>query len=184
MKKEITLEESKKICLDILIYFDKFCKEHDIKYSLDIISVLANKGKPEDMPLAHKYTELHLAGKDDEIPYKAMMLTTVVAEAMRMVALENAPDTIELPVGAIAIGNVAFLGIPGEPFNAVGRGIAEAEGWDMVITTMDTNGAQGYYPMQDSYDEGGYEARTSKFKAGTAEQLIKEGKEILGRLKK
>ena len=156
----------------------------DIKYSLDIVSVLANKGKPEDMPLAHKYAELHLAGKDDEIPYKAMMLTTVVAEAMRMVALENAPDTIELPVGAIAIGNVAFLGLPGEPFNAVGRGIAEAEGWDMIISTCDTNGAQGYYPMQDSYDEGGYEARTSKFKAGTAEQLIKEGKEILGRLKK
>mgnify|MGYP006376200155 CR=1 FL=1 len=47
MKKEITLEESKKICLDILIYFDKFCKEHDIKYSLGegtLIGAVRHKG--------------------------------------------------------------------------------------------------------------------------------------------
>lgn len=30
-----------------------------------------------------------------------------------------------------------------------------------------------------SYDEGGYEARSSNFKAGTAEQIIKEGKELI-----
>ena len=25
-----------------------------------------------------------------------------------------------------------------------------------------TNGAEGYYPMKEAYDEGGYEARSSK----------------------
>ena len=33
--------------------------------------------------------------------------------------------------------------------------------------------------MQDSYDEGGYEARSSNFKAGVGECIIKEGKELL-----
>ncbi|MBQ3493434.1 MAG: hypothetical protein IJA88_04930 [Clostridia bacterium] len=155
----------------------------DIDYSLTIVGVPTNKGKPEDMPLAHKYTDLHLAGKDDEIPFKAMMLTTVVAEAMRMVRLENAPDVYELPIGAIKIGKVAFIGIPGEPFNAVGRGLKEAKGWDLIIPTCITNGSEGYYPMQDSYDEGGYEAKASTFKAGTAEQLIRDGVRILDELR-
>jgi len=155
----------------------------DIDYSLTIVGVPTNKGKPEDMPLAHKYTDLHLAGKDDEIPFKAMMLTTVVAEAMRMVRLENAPDVYELPIGAIRIGKVAFIGIPGEPFNAVGRGLKEAKGWDLIIPTCITNGSEGYYPMQDSYDEGGYEAKASTFKAGTAEQLIRDGVRILDELR-
>ena len=170
----------------VMSVYDKveYVDVDEIKYSLDVIGVPANKGKPEDMPLAHKYTDLHLAGKDDEIPFKAMMLTTVVAEAMRMVRLENAPEVYELPIGAIAIGKVAFIGIPGEPFNAVGRGIAKAEGWDMIISSCDTNGAEGYFPMQDSYDEGGYEARTSTFKAGTAEQLICDCVQILDNLKK
>lgn len=32
--KEMTFEESRKIQLDILLYFDKWCKEHDLHYSL------------------------------------------------------------------------------------------------------------------------------------------------------
>ena len=47
MKKEITLEESKRIALDILVFFDKFCKEHDIKYSLGegtLIGAVRHKG--------------------------------------------------------------------------------------------------------------------------------------------
>lgn len=155
----------------------------DIKYSLTMVDVPTNKADPKDLPLAHKYTDLHNAGRDDEIPFKAMMLTTVVAEAMRMVRLENEPDFYNLPFGVIAIGKVVFFGIPGEPFNAIGRGLKEAKGWDLIIPTCLTNGSEGYYPMQDSYDEGGYEARTSTFKAGTAEKIVAEGLKIIEKLK-
>ena len=34
----------------------------------------ANVPDPADLPLAHKYKELHDAGRDDEIPYTAMEL--------------------------------------------------------------------------------------------------------------
>ena len=34
-------------------------------------------------------------------------------------------------------------------------------------------------PMKDAYDEGGYEARTSNCKAGTAEKMIEDGLSIL-----
>lgn len=49
----------------------------------------------------------------------------------------------------------------------------------MIIPSCNTNGKEGYFPMQDSYDEGGYEARSSNFKAGVGEYIIKEAKELL-----
>ena len=79
-------------------------------------------------------------------------------------------------------GPVAMLGIPGEPFNGIGLGIKEAKGWEVVMPTCLTNGSEGYFPMQDSYDEGGYEARSSRYKADTAELIIEEGKALLDTL--
>ena len=143
----------------------------------------ANKPDPKDLPLAHKYNDLHNAGKDDEIPYKAMMLTTIVAEAARMVRLENAPDNFSLLFSALAIGKVGLFGIPGEPFNGVGKGVKQTEGYDLIIPCCIVNGYRGYFPMQDAYDEGGYEARSSNFKAGVAEKIIAYGKEMLTEIK-
>jgi hypothetical protein len=37
--------------------------------------------------------------------------------------------------------------------------------------------------MKDSYDEGGYESRSSRFKAGVAEFIIEEGKKLLKELR-
>ena len=118
------------------------------------------------------------------IPYTAMELTTVVAEALRMCRLENAPENFYLPLSALRIGNVALLGIPGEPFTEVGVGIKEAEGFDMIMPCSLTNGDDGYFPVQSAYDEGGYETRTSPYRAGVAETFIKEGKALLDELRK
>ena len=150
---------------------------------LNDITVPSNMPKPEDMPLAHKYNDLHNAGRDAEIPFEGMELTTVVAEAGRMVRLEHGPEAFDMTLSAVAIGNVALAGIPGEPFNGVGLGLKEAQGWDLVLPCCLTNGCEGYFPMQDAYDEGGYEARSSTYKAGTAELLIKEGKSLLDSLR-
>jgi hypothetical protein len=112
-----------------------------------------------------------------------MMLTTVVAEAGRMVRLEHGPEFFPMTFTALSIGNVAFFGIPGEPFNAIGKGVKESEDWDLIIPCCLTNGAEGYFPMKDAYDQGGYEARSSNFKAGVAELIIENGKRMLSELK-
>lgn len=47
MKKEITLEERKKIQLEMLIEIDKFCREHNIKYMLafgTLLGAIRHKG--------------------------------------------------------------------------------------------------------------------------------------------
>jgi hypothetical protein len=38
--------------------------------------------------------------------------------------------------------------------------------------------------MMDSYKEGGYEARSSNFKAGVAEKIIEAGVEMLNSVRK
>jgi len=147
------------------------------------IDLPSNMPAPSDMELAHKYHKLHTSGKDDEIPYKGMMLTTVVAEAARMVRLEHGPESFHMNISSLAIGNVALIGIPGEPFTDIGVGIKDAPEWDLVLVSCNTNGSQGYFPMMDSYQEGGYEARSSNYKAGCGEFLIKEGQALLADLK-
>jgi len=148
------------------------------------IRVPANLPTPEQLPEAHRINDLHNAGRDAELPYEGMMLTTVVAEAARMVRLENGPDAFDMELSGVAIGDVALIGLPGEAFTGIGRGLKETEGWGMVLPCVITNGYEGYFPMQDAYDEGGYEARSSRFKAGVAELMIQEGKQLLTDLKK
>ena len=143
------------------------------------IQVASNMPTPEQIPEAERIEALHQAGKDSELPYSGMMLTTVVAEAGRMVKLKDGPASFPMELSGLAIGPVAIIGLPGEPFTGVGRALKETPGWDLILPCCLTNGSEGYFPMQDAYDEGGYESRSSFFKAGVAEFLIEEGRKLL-----
>ncbi len=162
----------------------KYCDDVTLKYYQKKIELASNMPTPEQMPEAHRINNLHLAGKDSELPYEGMMLTTVVAEAGRMVKLEHGPASFPMTVSGIAFGPVAFVGFPGEPFTGIGRGVKESDDFELVMHTCLTNGSEGYFPMEDAYIEGGYEARSSRFKAGVAENLVKEGKSVLKELTK
>ena len=148
-----------------------------------VLEIPSNMPAPEDMAQAHHINDLHNAGKDSELPYKGMMLTTVVAEAGRMVRLEHGPASFPMYLTGIAIGDVVIAGIPGEPFTGIGRGLKAAQGWELVLPMCLVNGSEGYFPMQDAYDEGGYEARSSNFKAGVAELIVEEGTKLLDSLR-
>lgn len=162
-------------CFDTVLFTDV----DKLTYGRRQIKVPANVPTPEELPLARKYADLHNDGHDDQIPYTGMQLTTVVAEALRMVRLAEGPEYFDMFLSGIGIGPVALMGVPGEPFAGVSFGVQDAEGWDNVLVTCNTNGKEGYFPMQDAYDEGGYESRSSNFKAGVAELLIAEGTALL-----
>ena len=112
-----------------------------------------------------------------------MMLTTVVAEAARLVRLEHGPKSFPALISGVKIGPVAMVGLPCEPFTGVGLAIKETEGYDLILPCCNTNAKVGYFPMLDAYLEGGYEAKGSNFKAGSAEILIEESKKVLADLK-
>ena len=138
----------------------------------------ANLPAPEEIPRAKLYKRLHEEGRDAEIPYTAMELTTVVAEACRICELENGPESFPLELTGVRIGSVALIGIPGEPFTDIGVGIKATEGWSAIMPCCLTNGSEGYFPMKDAFEVNGYESRTSSFRAGVGEALADAGKAL------
>lgn len=161
----------------------KYVDVDSIRFAQKFIEVPANLPDPAEMPEAHRINDLHNAGRDSELPYSGMMLTTVVARSARMVRLEHGPESFRMPLSAIAIGPVAMFGVPGEPFTGVGRALKEAEGFELVLPSCNTNAKEGYFPMLECYEEGGYEAGSSNFKAGVAELIIQEGTSLLDNLR-
>ena len=169
----------------VLQVYDKVNYVDDVEISItnDYIKVPSNMPAPEQLPLAKEYKAYHDAGRDDLIPYTAMELTTVVAEAIRMCELENGPEDFTVRLTGVKVGPVALVGIPGEPFTDVGVAIKDTPGWELILPCALTNGYLGYFPMQSAFDEGGYEARTSRFRGGVAERIIQGGKDLLGKMK-
>ena len=170
----------------VLQAFDKveYVDTDRVRFAQRIVNFPSNMPKKKDVPEARRINDLHKAGRDSELPYTGMLLTTVVAEAARMVLLENGPAAFPAVLSGITVGPVALIGIPGEPFTNVGRRLKEAEGYSLILPCCCTNGYEGYFPMKEAYDEGGYEARSSRFKAGVAEQIIAEGKQLLKKMSK
>ena len=157
----------------------KYVDVDSIRFTQKLLEVPSNMPDPADLPEAHRIHALHIAGKDSELPYTGMMLTTVVARAGRMVRLEHGPESFQMPLSGIAIGPVAMVGLPGEPFTGIGRALKEAPDWALVLPTCNTNAKEGYFPMMECYEEGGYEAGGSNYKAGVAELIIREGLSML-----
>jgi len=160
----------------------KYVDVDSLKYRQRIMKVPSNMPKPEELQEARRIHALHEAGQGNQLPYSGMMLTTKVAEAARMMRLENGPEYFDMELSGIAIGDIVFVGIPGEPFTGIGRALKEAEGPEMVIPVCLVNGKYGYFPMREAYEEGGYEAKSSNFRAGVAELIIEEGQKLIKQL--
>ncbi|MBQ7119363.1 MAG: hypothetical protein IJO09_04030 [Oscillospiraceae bacterium] len=123
---------------------------------------------------ARRIWTLHESGKDDELPYKGMELTTVIAEAKRIVGLENGPESFPFLISALRIGELVFAGIGGEPFTEIGVRISDASPFKNTIVCCLTNNSGSYIPTKSAYDEGGYEARASVLMPG-GDDIIVEG---------
>ncbi len=168
----------------VMQIYDKveYCGEVSVDAAQKRIFCPSNRPAPEEIPNARRICELHLSGRDNEIPFTGMQLTTVVAEAERMLELQNGPDGFELLLSAVRVGSVALIGIPGEPFSETGREIKAAETWRLALPCCCVNGYANYFPLAKDYAEGGYEARSSLFKAGVAETIRDECLEMLDAL--
>ena len=94
------------------------------------------------------------------------------SEALRIIANLSRPEFFEIRLHALQIGNLAFIGIPGEPFTSIGREIIQKSKMDMTLVTACTNGCEGYYPDRAAFDEAGYESKVSPFASNCGEILV------------
>ncbi|MBQ2755918.1 MAG: neutral/alkaline non-lysosomal ceramidase N-terminal domain-containing protein [Oscillospiraceae bacterium] len=155
----------------------------NVIFGRKVIQLPSSRVGADKVREAEKIIEIHMRGEDHLLPWEGMELTTAVAEATRMKRLENGPDYFDLPLTAVGFGNIIYLGIPGEPFTAIGKGIKAGSPFEFTCPCCLTNGSIGYFPTMDAYVEGGYEARTSNFAAGVAENIIEGAVALLKELK-
>ena len=120
--------------------------------------------------LAYKLADVARRAVKDMSP---ATLETGVAEAERMILLENGPTSFDMTLSMLTLGDsVALFGIPGEPFTEIGRAIRAQSPFKTTICTCLTNGSLGYFPTASAFAEGGYEAKSSPFASSVAERIV------------
>lgn len=160
-----------------------------IKVDADIIGFgtkpvsIPSNMENDKLEYAQHITDMVAAGRQDELPYKKMELTTAKAEAARILRLKDGPEAFDITLTCLRFGDIAFVGLPGEPFTGLGRQIADASPFDTTIVCCLTNGDGYYYPTTKAYDEGGYEVKSSPLKKGVAEIITGAIVDILNELK-
>jgi len=166
----------KKIAMSVLSNYDLAVEINGDKvdFAQTLVEVKHNKGTAEEIPaaleLAKRYHEL---GSEKAMPgVVGMLRTQQIAKACRIERLLNYPDTRELRVSALRVGDVLFGGYPGEPFTEMGVRFKESSDFALTMPGCIVNGYEGYYPMESAFEEGAYEALTTQFERGTAEKLI------------
>lgn len=88
-------------------------------------------------------------------------------------------------ITAVRIGDVAIVGIPGEPSSELGRQIRQtgyALGFKQVLTISHVNGWIGYVLTGSDYDRGGYEATLGFYGREQGTRLVSAARTALGKL--
>nr|MBQ4320226.1 hypothetical protein [Clostridia bacterium] len=135
----------------------------------------------DKLETAKEVIKLYRAGKYAEINERGYDMT--MPEALRIAELENGPDAYEFHLTAIRIGDIAFAGLPGEPFVEIGDRIVAGSPFEKTIICALTDGAEIYFPTGDIYDEGGYEAKSSPIRKGADNIIVDNMTGLLGELK-
>ncbi len=161
------------------IYDDAVSVPHgSIHFDNKVVEIGTNPFDPADIPEAKEIHAIYAKCLDSSNPeFKKFKLN--VPEALRIVRLLDGPKSFFLQVSALQIGNVAFIGFPGEPFTEIGLKVKEASKMDMTVCTCITNSGQGYFPTAAAFAEKGYERSTSPFAHDVAQKLIDAALELI-----
>lgn len=106
-----------------------------------------------------------------------------VVKADRILEVHRrASSTLPAEISAIAIGETALVGLPGEIFVELGLAIKAHSPFPYTFVAELCNDEFGYVPTRQAYDEGGYEATSSPFVPGVGEQMVEVALALLGEL--
>ena len=156
-----------------------------VAFSVKMVKIGKNPYDPADVPEAMEVREIYRrTGVQNPPELKEGGYKLNIPEAMRILANLERPEFFELNVHAVQIGNVAFVGFPGEPFMSIGTAVKENSGMDMTFVTTCTNGCEGYFPDQASFAVAGYERSASPFAHDCAQVLADAGIELVSQMEK
>ncbi len=149
-----------------------------IGFASKTVTVGQNPHDPADEPEALEIHSLYQQIPNNSDPvFKQFKLN--VPEALRIVRNMKGPKFFELTITALQLGNIAFIGFPGEPFTEIGRQVKAQSKMDLTVCTCCTNGGEGYFPTKNAFAEKGYERSTSPFAHDVADVLIEGATQLI-----
>lgn len=155
-----------------------FTEEVDSKrvfYTQKWATVRFSKGTDAQVREAHDLNERYIKG---ELPEGFVFNDIVMAR--KFIRNELVPEVTELNVCCVGFGDVAFVGLPGEPFTEIGREIKSRSPFKMTLPCCNTNGSEGYFVTDDALSEDGYESSSSLFLPGVAGSMVDTALSALG----
>lgn len=108
------------------------------------------------------------------------------AYAERAMRLQQGPETADLVLQAVRIGELGIAAIPCETFTEIGLSIKELSPMPTTFTIELANGHYGYLPTPRHYALGGYETwlGTNNLEQEAAPKILKRILELLGQVQK
>lgn len=152
-----------------------------ISFASKVVKLPSNK-ENDKLEGAKKICDLYNAGRESELPYKGMELTTALAGARRIIRLENGPEAYDYNLSAVRIGDFVIAGTAGEPFTEIATRIYENSPFKATILCCLSNSGP-YVPTSKAYLEGGYEAAGTPIKMGADDIIVDGMTELLNQLK-
>lgn len=127
---------------------------------------------------ARELIEIRKSGARDEVSAATARATQAgwLAQVSQMYIGRSAVDW---RLQCIRIGSVALLSTRGEPFVETSQQIAAGSPFPFTLFSGYSNGAFGYIPTREAFQEGGYETENTPLAPGAAELLAAEGIDLL-----
>ncbi len=130
----------------------------------------------EDLAQAQEIEERLAAGKPVRMGERSF--------ARRIRRFEAEPPTAcATVVQALRIGDLAIVGAPGEFFVELGLEIKRRSPFAQTMVIELANDSVGYIPTTRAFEEGAYEANSSRFQPGFGEQIVETAVGLLESLK-
>ncbi len=127
---------------------------------------------------------LRAAGAPDAELKDATFRAKRTAMRSQWASWADGAEDVEVTLHGIAVGDVALVGFPGEPFSAIGMQVHAESPFPHTHMAGYSNGWLGYVPTADAFGPGGYEVDTgSTYGPDGADVLRRESLELLADLK-
>lgn len=139
-------------------------------------TVLYNKTNTEGAEEYDRYKAWKEDNAAGRLGYKPHM--TELAYANRIVRLRTAPVFHPVPLTVMGVGGVAFVGFGGEAFTSYGYAMRALAPDKFVVCAVCANGYEGYFPTEEAFAQGGYEAKSSLFTPTLEREIIDAAKGI------
>lgn len=158
----------------------------DIRGFCEIAKVGQNPCEPEEIELAKEMRALYREHKTSKHPavveYRAKTGMSV-PKSNRILANLEGPEFYEIPMFGLQIGDLAFIGFPGEPFCELGMAVKKYSKKAMTVVSMGTNASWGYFPTKKAFAvPGGYERNSSRFAHNLEDVLVEAACKILDQM--